>query len=130
MHPFSVVIAVGDCIRAEDLAIALHPFFQNVLIARDEEELRRKIARERAAAAVVDLDLLGIDEVAALCRDFNAVNVVCTHRVPDEAVWMKTLRAGASDCCFVEDFKAIQEALTPRDSLQTSQKDSSKEHAA
>lgn len=116
MQSFNVVIALDNCIRAEHLAIALHPFFKNVSLARDEEELRHKLASDRTAGAVIDLELLDVDQVAVLCKDFAGVNVVCAHRVPDEALWMKTLAAGASDCCCILDFRAIQEALTPRGS--------------
>lgn len=111
MHAFNVVIAVADCVKAEHLAIALHPHFRGVFVARDGDELRRSLGSHRAAAAIVDLDLLSIEAVAALCKDFAGLNIVCTHRVPDEAIWMMTLAAGASDCCCTEDFKAIQEAL-------------------
>ena len=41
MQPLNVVIAQEDPVKAEHLAIALHPHFRSVSIARDVEELRQ-----------------------------------------------------------------------------------------
>jgi DNA-binding NarL/FixJ family response regulator len=110
MQPLNVVIAQEDCVRAEHLAIALHPHFRNVSIARDLEELRRNTARNRAALAVVDLELISMDELATFCKEFPGVAVVCTHRVPDESMWMQILAVGAIDCCHTLDVRVIVEA--------------------
>jgi DNA-binding NarL/FixJ family response regulator len=110
MQTLNVVIAQGDCVLAERLAIALHPHFRNVAIARDAEELRRNTARNRAELAVIDLELVTLEELTAFCKEFPSVVVVCTHRVPDEKMWMQILNAGAVDCCHTFDVRVIVEA--------------------
>lgn len=109
MQPLNVVIAQND-VRAEHLAIALHPHFRNVTIARDLEALRRNTVQNRAAVAVIDLELITMDELAKFCREFPGVAVVCTHRVPDESMWMQILAVGAIDCCHTLDVRVIVEA--------------------
>jgi DNA-binding NarL/FixJ family response regulator len=110
MQPLNVVIAQEDCICAEHLAIALYPHFRNVSIARNVEELRRNTARNRVALAVIDLELITLEELTAFCEEFPNVAVVCTHRVPDEKMWMQILNAGAIDCCHTLDVRVIVEA--------------------
>jgi DNA-binding NarL/FixJ family response regulator len=110
MQLLNVVIAQEDCTRAENLAIALHPHFRNVSIARDVEELIRNTAKNRVALAVVDLELVSLEELADFCKGFPQVAVVCTHRVPDEEMWARSLAAGAIDCCQTVDVRLIVEA--------------------
>lgn len=110
MQPLNVVIAQEDCVRAEHLAVALHPHFRNVSIARDAQELRSSTLRNRAMLTVVDLELINMEELKAFCKEFPQVAVVCTHRVPDEKMWMETLNAGAIDCCHTLDIRVIVEA--------------------
>jgi len=38
-----------------------------------------------------------------LHRDFPELPIVCTHRIPDEEMWMAALEAGASDVCPADD---------------------------
>ena len=42
-------------------------------------------------------------DVESLHRDFPALPIVCTHRIPDEEMWMAALAAGASDVCPADD---------------------------
>jgi len=41
--------------------------------------------------------------VENLHREFPALPIVCTHRIPDEEMWMAALAAGASDVCPADD---------------------------
>ena len=110
MQLLNVVIAQDDCTRAEQVAIALHPHFRNVSVARDAAELRRTTIRNRPTVAVIDLELISIQELAVYCRDFPTVAVVCTHRIPDDTMWTQSLAAGAIDCCHTLDVRMIVEA--------------------
>jgi hypothetical protein len=49
-------------------------------------------------------------EVAALHREFG-LDVVCTHRVADEKMWVEAVNAGAVDVCYPNDANAISGAL-------------------
>jgi len=47
--------------------------------------------------------------VQSLRHDFPSLPIVCTHRVPDEDLWIAAMEAGASDVCPADD---IQNVLT------------------
>lgn len=111
MQPLNVVIAQEDRVCAEHLANALHPHFRNVSIARDAEELRRNTLRNfLAGLAVIDLELMPLDELATYCKEFPNVTVICTHRAPDDKMWMQVLAVGVSDFCHTLDVRVIVEA--------------------
>ena len=38
---------------------------------------------------------------------FPDLPIVCTHRVPDEEMWMAALEAGASDVCPTDDVENV-----------------------
>jgi DNA-binding NarL/FixJ family response regulator len=44
-----------------------------------------------------------------LHNDFPSLPIVCTHRIPDEQLWIDALEAGATDVCAVDD---VQNVLT------------------
>jgi hypothetical protein len=117
MQPLNVVIALENCVLAEQLAIALHPHFRGVSIARDLQELCLKTLRNRATMAVVGLEVVTLAELATFCKEFPSVAVVCTHRVPDEQMWMQILNAGAIDCCYTFDIRVIVEAARAKAKL-------------
>jgi hypothetical protein len=56
---------------------------------------------------IVDLELATIHEVHELKQEFIATTIVCTHRLADEKMWTDALAAGASDCCYSSDVRAI-----------------------
>ncbi len=74
------------------------------------DELRAAVARKRTALAITDLETIGFRHVEQLHRDFG-IPVVCTHRIPDDAMWTKALSLGAIDCCHTSDTKAIVDAV-------------------
>jgi hypothetical protein len=49
-------------------------------------------------------------EVNKLARTFDDLVVVCTHRSPDERMWMAALKAGAVEFCHPQDLRSILRA--------------------
>jgi DNA-binding NtrC family response regulator len=111
MQSLNVVVANSDSSAAAELAASLHRHFRSVAVARSLEEVRRAIPKHRAELAIVDLEMASPKDVAELCNEFNHTSVVCTHRIPDEEMWMEVLAAGAIDCCQSADVGAIVQAV-------------------
>jgi DNA-binding NarL/FixJ family response regulator len=107
MKPLSVVVAQGNSKTAEMLAKSLYNHFRAVQLFRTLDELRQAIPSNRADVAIVDLELASLHEVQQLKREFSNTTIVCTHRLADEKMWMDALAAGASDCCYSSDVRAI-----------------------
>ena len=107
MKPLSVVIAQGNLVTADSLTKSLYNHFRVVNVARSVLELRDSIPRMRADVAIVDLELAGIADVQQLRKEFPGITIVCTHRVADEKMWTDALAAGAADCCYSSDVRAI-----------------------
>jgi DNA-binding NarL/FixJ family response regulator len=107
MKPLSVVVAQGNSKTAEMLAKSLYNHFRVVHLFGTLDELRQAIPSKRADVAIVDLELASLSEVQQLKREFSSTTIVCTHRLADEKMWMDALAAGASDCCYSSDVRAI-----------------------
>ena len=107
MKPLSVVVAQSNSKTAEMLAKSLYNHFRVVHLAGDLDELRQAIPRQRADVAIVDLELAALSDVQQLTREFSATTIVCTHRLADEKMWTDALAAGAADCCYASDVRAI-----------------------
>ena len=107
MKPLSVVVAQSNSKTAEMLAKSLYNHFRAVHLFRTLDELRQAIPSHRADVAIVDLELASLSEVQQLKREFSSTTIVCTHRLADEKMWMDALAAGASDCCYSSDVRAI-----------------------
>lgn len=107
MKPLSVVVAQCNSKSAEMLAKSLYNHFRVVHVAGTLDELRQAVPRNRADVLIVDLELATLPDVQQLKREFSATTIVCTHRLADEKMWMDALAAGASDCCFSTDVRAI-----------------------
>jgi chemotaxis response regulator CheB len=58
-------------------------------------------------AVVLDIESARLADVESLHRDFPALPIVCTHRIPDEQMWMAALEAGAVDICPVDDVNNV-----------------------
>ena len=78
-----------------ELANDLHAHFARVAVAENAVELRTMLLRHEARVAVLDLELVSLEEVRQLCAHFDDLTIVCTHRSPDERMWMAALNAGA-----------------------------------
>ena len=107
MKPLSVVVAQSNGQTAEVLAKSLYNHFRVVNVAGNLDELRFAIPRHRADVAIIDLELAPLREVQELTREFAATRVICTHRLADERMWSDALAAGAADCCYSSDVRAI-----------------------
>jgi DNA-binding response OmpR family regulator len=94
----SIVLLEKDPRVAQSLAGGLRPHF-SVHIARSNEELWDNVARNRPEAVVLNIEHWRLTDVASLHQDFPQLPIVCTHRIPDEEMWMAALDAGACDVC-------------------------------
>jgi DNA-binding NtrC family response regulator len=98
MYSLSIVIAEHDPAIAHALASSLDRHFRSVRLARSLEELKSAIPRHRIDAVVADLETVALNDITEISRDLH-LPVICTHRVPDEAMWTAALNAGALDVC-------------------------------
>ncbi|SRR6266536_175706 len=98
----SVVVLEKDPRVARSLAGGLRPHFA-VHLTGSREELRDNVAKNNPEAVVLNIEFWRLTDVESLHRDFPALPIVCTHRVPDEEMWMAALDAGASDVCPTDD---------------------------
>jgi len=87
---------------ARSLAGGLRPHF-SVDVTGSREELRDKVERNHPEAVVLNIEYWRLTDVASLHREFPKLPIVCTHRIPDEEMWMAALEAGASDVCPADD---------------------------
>ncbi len=102
----NVVVLEKDPRVAKSLAGGLRPHF-SVHVTRSREELRDNVARTHPQAVVLNIEHWLLDDVESLHRDFPALPIVCTHRIPDEEMWMAALSAGASDVCPADDVENV-----------------------
>jgi len=112
MKPLSIVVAQSNAKTGESLAKSLYNHFRTVNLVSGVNDLRYAIPKHRADVAVVDLELATVKDVQELSREFPATTIVCTHRLADERMWTQALSAGAADCCYNSDVRAIVLAAT------------------
>jgi DNA-binding NarL/FixJ family response regulator len=103
----SVVVLQKDPAIAQSLAAGLRSLFQSVHVAGSDRELRDLVAQNLPEVAVLDVEGLQFSDVEKLHQDFPSLSILCTHRVPDEEMWMAALEAGAVDVCPSYDVEAI-----------------------
>jgi len=103
----SVVVLASDPKTAQSLAGGLGHFFHSVVVANSRDELREKVATNRPEAVVLDMEYSRLTEVRNLRHDFPELPIVCTHRIPDEELWLAALEAGASDICPADDAETV-----------------------
>ena len=102
-----IVVLEKDPKLAQSLAGGLKPHFHLVDIAFSRDELLEKVVKTRPEAVVLDIEWSRLSDVENLHRDFTALPIVCTHRVPDEEKWMAALSAGATDVCASGDVDKV-----------------------
>jgi len=102
----SVVVLEKDPKVARSLAGGLRPHF-SVHLIYSREELRENLAKNHPEAVVLNIEYWRLADVENLHHDFPEVPIVCTHRVPDEEMWMAALEAGASDVCPADDVQNV-----------------------
>ncbi len=106
----AVVILQSDPARARHLAAGVKAVADKVMTVKSMAELRRVATNSPIRAAVLDMDLLTLQDITSLRRQLG-IQVVCTHHAPDDAMWTAVLAAGAIDCCFDGDAPSICRAL-------------------
>lgn len=103
----NVVLLARDPQVAQSLVGGLRSHFRAVHVTASGDELREKVAKNRPEAVVLDIESSRLTDVANLHRDFPQLTIVCTHRIPDEELWMAALEAGASDVCPADDVNDV-----------------------
>jgi DNA-binding NarL/FixJ family response regulator len=106
----TLVIAQKDPNIALELANDLQAHFACVDVASNAFELRAFLLHHKARVAVLDLELVNLDELRQMTRTFSDLAIVCTHRSPDERMWMAALAAGAVEFCHPGDIRSILRA--------------------
>ena len=81
-----------------------------VFIVRTLPELQTLASQFPIPIGVLDLGLITFSEIVRL-RHQLGMEIVCTHRTPDDVMWTDALDAGALDCCFDDDGPAICRAI-------------------
>ena len=94
----SVVVLQKDSKVAQHLAWGLRPHFRSVEVM-DHDKVWERVYASQPEALVLDIEYWRLTDVETLHRDFPKLPIVCTHRIPDEEMWMAALEAGASDVC-------------------------------
>jgi|SRR5271165_7277072 len=102
----SVVVLEKDPRVGRSLAGGLRPHF-SVQLVNSRDELRDQLVRNRPEALVLNIEQWLLTDVERLHHDFPKLPIVCTHRVPDEEMWMAALEAGASDVCPADDVAGV-----------------------
>lgn len=100
---FNVVVIESDAGVAKALSGGLSSHFHSVQLTRSGEELRERVAKNRPEAVILDMEYSRLSDVRNLRNDFPSLPIVCTHRIPDEELWIAALEAGASDVCRTDD---------------------------
>jgi DNA-binding NtrC family response regulator len=99
----SVLVVEQDPRIAQTLAGKLSSHFHFVHVARSGAELRECLTQNPAEAVVLDVEHSRLSDVRNLHSDFPSLPIVCTHRIPDDELWIAAMEAGASDVCPSDD---------------------------
>ena len=103
----SVVILESDLRLAQSLAGELSSHFHSVLLTRSGDELRERVVRNCPEVVILDMEYSRLTDIRNLHHDFPSLPIVCTHRIPDEELWIAALEAGASDVCPADDVQNV-----------------------
>ncbi len=114
MEPLSVVLFQKDPRTAQALATGLSQQSLSVHLARNREDLRPSIARNRAEVLVLDMETASSSEVERLHHEFPSLSIVCTHRLADEELWTEALSHGASDFCEPRQDEVVRSVMRER----------------
>lgn len=100
---FSVVVVESD----PKVAKSLSSHFHSVHSTLPGDNLRERVAKSRPEAVILDMEYSRLTDVRNLRQDFPSLPIVCTHRVPDEELWVAAMEAGASDVCAPDDIQNV-----------------------
>jgi DNA-binding NarL/FixJ family response regulator len=112
MKPLSVVVAQRNSQISDSLSRSLNNHFRVITKAGSLDDVFQAVPVQTADAAIVDLELVSLKEIQQLHSKFPGLTIVCTHRLPDEKMWTQALAAGAADCCYSSDVRAIVQAAS------------------
>lgn len=110
MPPPTVVIAQSDPTIAQELANQLRAHFARVTVAENAAKLRAMLLYHEAWMAVLDLEVVNLEEIRNLASTHSDLAIVATHRSPDERMWMAAVSAGAIEFCHPQDIRSILRA--------------------
>jgi DNA-binding response OmpR family regulator len=103
----SVVVLESDPKFAQSLAGGLSSHFHSVHFTRSKDEFRERVRKNRPEAVILDMESSRLSDVRNLRHDFPSLPIVCTHRIPDEEMWIAAMEAGASDVCAADDVPEV-----------------------
>jgi DNA-binding NarL/FixJ family response regulator len=106
----SIVLLEKDPGVAQSLAGGLRHHF-SVHVTGTHEQLRDNVALNRPEAVILNLEYWPMTDVERLHDEFPHVAIVCTHRIPDEEMWMAALSAGACDVCPADDVSNVLSSI-------------------
>jgi DNA-binding NtrC family response regulator len=110
MPSLTILLAEQDPLVACSLSASLVSQTRSVKSFASFKDLQAAVIKLHADAVIADLETITLKEVADLCHDFG-LPVICTHRVPDDELWMAAIDAGASDVCERSDVAAMMRAI-------------------
>jgi DNA-binding NarL/FixJ family response regulator len=102
---FSIVVVESK----SQLTKSLSSCFHSIHLTRSGDDLRERVAKNRPEAVILDMESSPLTDVRDLRLEFPSLPIFCTHRVPDEDLWIAAMEAGASDVCAADD---VREVLT------------------
>lgn len=103
----SVIVLESNSSVGKSLACGLSSHFHSVQLTRSGDELREGVAKSRPTVVILDMECSRLTDIRNLHQDFPSLPIVCTHRVPDEKLWIAALEAGASDVCAAGDVQNV-----------------------
>jgi DNA-binding response OmpR family regulator len=107
----TVVIVQNNPTTARALSDDLYAHFANVMVAESASELHSLLLRNpKVQMAVLDLELVNMEEVRWLAGACGDLAIVCTHPSPDDRMWIAALNAGAVEYCHPDDIRSIVRA--------------------
>src|SRR5271169_1262273 len=103
----SVIVLENNSSVATSLAGGLSSHFHSVQLTHSGAELRERVVKNQPAVVILDMEYSRLADVQNLHHDFPSLPIVCTHRIPDEELWLAALEAGASDVCASDDVQNV-----------------------
>ncbi len=107
MRPLSAIVVHKDSALIEKLSNSLRQHFRLVNTASSTDAARGLVVDHHAQLLILDLETASVEQLKLLRAEFPAITIVCTHRLPDEQLWIEALSAGAVDCCHESDIRGI-----------------------
>lgn len=114
----SVVVVESDPKLARSMVRGLSSDFHFTYLTCSGDELRQRVASNQPQAVVLDMEYSRLTNVRDLHHDFPSLPILCTHRIPDEELWVAALDAGAIDVCPTADVNHALHSIVRRMAAQ------------